>query len=157
MYWNHNSAYYPWIKKKTEHCQTILDVGCGDGTLVVFLNDGKKNITGIDPDAQNIKKAAAAKTGENQCFICGRFEDFTPDITFDAVIFSASIHHMDITESLRKAKSLLSPGGILVIVGLAKPSTVTDWILEAARALPSKISSSLHHMRTSEELRIKNG
>lgn len=38
---------------------------------------------------------------------------------------------------------------------LAKPSTVTDWILEAARVLPSKISSSLHHMRTSEELGIR--
>ena len=70
MYWNHNSAYYPWIKEKTGHCQTILDAGCGDGTLVFFLNDGEKRITGIDPDAQSIKKAAAAKTGENLCFIC---------------------------------------------------------------------------------------
>ena len=62
---------------------------------------------------------------------------------------------MDMTESLRKAKSLLSSCGILVIVGLAKPSTIPDWILEAARVLPSKLSSLLHHIRTSEELGVK--
>ena len=50
MYWNHNSAYYPWIKKKTADRHHILDVGCGDGFLVRYLDDGTKKITGIDPD-----------------------------------------------------------------------------------------------------------
>ena len=57
MYWNHNSAYYPWIKKKTDNCKTILDVGCGDGSLALFLNDGIKKIVGIDSDIHCIEKA----------------------------------------------------------------------------------------------------
>lgn len=24
MYWNHNSAYYPWVKKNTADCRTVL-------------------------------------------------------------------------------------------------------------------------------------
>ncbi|MBR2801520.1 MAG: hypothetical protein IKE21_02845 [Erysipelotrichaceae bacterium] len=44
MYWNHNSAYYPWIKKKTADCHHILDVGCGDGSLMRYLDDGKKEV-----------------------------------------------------------------------------------------------------------------
>ena len=62
---------------------------------------------------------------------------------------------MDMTESLQKAKSLLSPSGRLLIVGLAAPSGIFDWVLEAARAIPSKAISSFHHMQTSEELGIK--
>jgi hypothetical protein len=48
MYWNHNSAYYPWIQKKVASCRTVLDVGCGDGSLVLFLDDGTKRIVGIE-------------------------------------------------------------------------------------------------------------
>lgn len=80
--------------------------------------------------------------------------DFTQNMTFDAVVFAASIHHMDMTKALQKAKSLLRPCGTLLIIGLAKPSTAVDWILEAARVLPSKIITAFHHMQTSEELSL---
>ena len=155
MYWNHNSAYYPWIKKKTADCRRILDVGCGDGTLVLYLDDGKKEVVGIDPDAGNIGKVQSVKRGSSLGFVSCRFEDYIPERQFDAVVFAASIHHMDLTESLQKAKALLTPSGKLLIVGLAKPSTVRDHILEAARVIPSGVISLLHHMRTSEELGIR--
>lgn len=155
MFWNHNSVYYPWIQKKTENCRTILDVGCGDGTLVFFLNDGTKEMAGIDTDMHSIQKAVSATNSSNLHFSCCSFEDYTPDKPFDAIVFVASIHHMDMTESLQKAKSLLSPSGRLLIVGLAAPSGIFDWVLEAARAIPSKAISSFHHMQTSEELGIK--
>ncbi len=154
MYWNHNSAYYPWVKKKTAGCGTILDVGCGDGSLVFFLNDRVKKIIGIDPDSYCIEKALTAKSGENLGFSCCSFEDYTPDMTFDAIVFVASIHHVDMTEALKKAKSLLSSSGKILIVGIAKPTTLMDWVLEVFRVIPSKVVSVLHHMRTPEELKI---
>ena len=154
MYWNHNTAYYPWVKKKTENCMTILDVGCGDGSLAFFLDDGTKRIVGIDPDHHCIERASSVNDSGNLQFRCCGFENFTPDMRFDAIVFVASIHHMDMAESLQKAKSLLSPSGKLLIVGLAAPSSITDWVLEAARVIPSKVISALHHMQTSEELNI---
>ena len=74
---------------------------------------------------------------------------------FDAIAFVASIHHMNMKESLQKAKSLLSPSGKLLIVGIAEPSTILDWIVEAVRIIPSKLISAVHNMKTSEELEIK--
>ncbi len=155
MYWNHNSAYYPWVQKKTVNCCTILDVGCGDGSLALFLDDGIKRIVGIDSDIHCIEKARSAKNDGPVEFICCSFEDFTQDKTFDAIVFVASLHHMDMTKALQKAKSLLSPSGKILIVGLASPSAIADWALEAARVIPSKVISSFHHMQTSEELGIK--
>ncbi len=154
VYWNHNSAYYPWIQRKTADCRTILDVGCGDGSLAFFLNDGAKRITGIDSDSYCIGKASAAKSGENLTFSCRSFEEYAPGMTFDAIVFVASIHHMDMTKSLKKAKSLLSSSGRILIVGIAKPATIMDWILEVSRVIPSKVASVLHHMYTPEELKI---
>ena len=34
-----------------------------------------------------------------------------------------------------------TPGGILLVVGLAKPETAGDWCLEALRVIPAKIGS----------------
>lgn len=155
MYWNHNSAYYPWIKKKTDSCKTILDVGCGDGSLALFLNDGTKRIVGIDIDIHSIEKANANNDGNNVDFYCCNFADYSTDMKFDAIVFVASIHHMNMTKSLQKAKSLLSPSGKLLIVGIAEPSTILDWIFEAVRIIPSKLISAVHNMKTSEELEIK--
>ncbi len=154
MYWNHNSAYYPWVQKKAASCRTVLDVGCGDGSLALFLDDGTKRIVGIDTDNYCIEKARSVENGDTVEFTCCSFEDFTQNKSFDAIIFVASIHHMDMTKALQKAKSLLTPCGKLLIVGLAKPSTTTDWALEVARVFPSKIVSAFHHMQSSEELNL---
>lgn len=155
MYWNHNSAYYPWVQKKVASCRTILDVGCGDGTLALFLDDGTKRIVGIDADNHCIEKARSLGSDGSVEFTCCSFKDFTQDETFDAIVFVASIHHMDMTKALQKARYLLSPSGKILIVGLASPSSITDWILELARVVPSKVISSFHHIQTTEQLGIK--
>lgn len=109
-------------------------------------------ITDVDKDC--ISKAILTKSGDKTSFICCGFEEYNPGRQFDAVVFVASIHHMNMPGALDKAKSLLNPGGKLLIVGLAKPSTAADFVLEAVRVLPSKAISILHHMKSSEELKI---
>ncbi len=153
-YWNHNTAYYPWIRKRLANCSSVLDVGCGDGALAFYLDDGSKEIVGIDVDRDCICRASLTKSSDRTEFICCGFEDYRPVRRFDAVVFVASIHHMDMTYALEKAKSLLAPDGKLLIVGLAKPSTAADYILEAVRVIPSKAVSVFHRMRSSEELSI---
>ena len=153
-YWNHNTAYYPWIRKRLAGCSSVLDVGCGYGSLALYLDDGTKEIFGIDVDEDCINKAILAKSGDRTSFICCSFEEYSPGRRFDAVVFVASIHHMNMSGALDKAKSLLNPGGKLLIVGLAKPSTAADYVLEAIRVIPSKAVSTLHHMKSSEELKI---
>lgn len=130
-------------------------MGCGDGTLASFLDDGTKTIIGIDIDSDCIEKAVSANHGSDVHFYCCGFDDYAPSMLFDAIVFVASLHHMNMAASLQKAKSHLSTSGKLLVIGLATPSSMADWVLEATRVIPSKAVSSLHHMQTSEELQIK--
>ena len=153
-YWNHNTAYYKWIKRQVSDCDSILDVGCGNGALIGFLDDGIKQFTGIDKDDFCIKTASETHSSPSVRFICCDFMDYSPEESFNAIVFVASIHHMDMLSAIKKAKSLLSPNGILLIIGLADPSTLKDYIFAGWRLLPSMIVSKLKRMRSTEELNI---
>lgn len=154
QYWNHNTAYYKWIKHQVADCKSILDVGCGDGSLIAYLDDGSKLLTGIDIDELSIAKANFENRSVNTRFICCGFEAFQPQQTYDAIIFVASIHHMEMMPAIEQSKRLLSPNGVLIIVGLASPSTVMDWAIEGLRVFPCMIISKLKHMQSTESQSI---
>lgn len=153
-YWNHNTAYYAWIKAETVHCRSILDVGCGDGALISYLNDGSKELLGIDSEQTCIDKANGENKTKNTEFVCLSFEDFGTERRFDAVTFVASLHHMNMEAAIEKAAGLLKDDGELLIVGLAKPSNIIDFIIEGLRIIPSSIISRIKHMKSSESKNI---
>ncbi len=151
-YWNHNTAYFPWIAKQIGDRRRILDVGCGDGSLVSWLRDGSRTLVGIDP-SEACLRAAKENCAEDETvrFLGISFEEYPAEERFDAVIFSASLHHMDMTSAIRKAVSLLAEGGVLIVVGLAVPSSLLDKVAEGLRVLPCRVLSKLHGEKTSEE------
>jgi 2-polyprenyl-3-methyl-5-hydroxy-6-metoxy-1,4-benzoquinol methylase len=153
-YWNHNSAYYPWVVAKTFGCQRVLDVGCGNGELAYLLAAAGHSVTGIDPSASCIAEARARESGEDVRFARASFESYGAGKSFDAIVFVASLHHMDMERTLARAKELLAPGGVIAVVGLASPSSALDHAIEVLRVVPSCVSSRLHRMRTSEGLGI---
>lgn len=153
-YWNHNSAYYPWVMKATHGCRHVLDVGCGNGELAFMLARDGHSVIGIDPSEECIAEASARANGEDVRFVCASFEGFGDDGPFDAVTFVASLHHMDMDKAIARAKELLAPGGVIAIVGLGSPSSVLDYAIEVLRVIPSWVSSRMHRMRTSEDLGI---
>lgn len=153
-YWNHNSAYYPWVLERTRGCQRVLDVGCGNGELALMLALDGHSVTGIDPSVECIEEARARTNGKRVRFACVSFEGFEAEEPFDAIVFVASIHHMGMEKAIAKAKELLAPGGVIAIVGLASPSSALDHAIEVLRVIPSWISSKMHHMRSSEDLGI---
>lgn len=154
--WNHNYAYHRWVSEKVGKRNRILDVGCGDGTLALYLRTTENNILGIDMSDASIQRANRKNTYRNVSFIRTAFEDFQENShKYDAITFVASIHHMDMENAIEKAKKLLAKNGVLIIVGLAKPSSLFDWIVEFARIIPSKIVSTMMKNTTSEELDIE--
>ena len=153
--WNHNYAYHRWVAEKIGNRNRILDVGCGDGTLALYLRTPDNEILGIDISDSSIQKANRKNEYDNVQFVQTTFESFQANgKKFDAIIFVASIHHMNMTEAVHKAKKLLEKNGVLIIVGLSRPTSLLDLAIEAARVIPSKIISSLHKNTTSEELDI---
>ena len=57
--WNYNAAYYKQIKKWTAPCKTILDVGCGDGWLISYLETAVKSSRGIDIEPSCIDRRSS--------------------------------------------------------------------------------------------------
>lgn len=153
-YWNHNTVYYNWIKKQLKQSNRILDIGCGNGFLIRYLDDSTKFLMGIDSDKFCIEKAKERNVSPCCSFVCCDYEDFNDEEPFDAIVFVASIHHMNMLNSIKKAKSMLSKNGVLVIVGLAKPSNLIDYLIEGMRIIPCMIISKIKKMRSSEDNNI---
>ena len=153
--WNHNYAYNRWVSKMVGKRNKILDIGCGNGTLATVLRTPENHILGIDPTYSSIQKAIDHNVYDNVRFAQTTFEEFDANgEKFDAIIFVASIHHMDMRNAIEKAKTLLEGNGVLIIVGLAKPSGFIDWIVELIRVIPSRIISAIKQSIDSETLDI---
>ena len=154
-YWNHNTAYFRWIRSQIGNRCDILDVGCGDGALCRYLEAPDRQIIGIDPSGECIGRARAEQSEGEQRFLQCTFEEYEcPLESLDAVIFLASLHHMDAELAIDKATALLRPGGVLIVVGLAQPSSLRDKVIEMLRVIPARIGSALHQMEDSEYLGI---
>lgn len=147
-YWNHNTAYHKWLLSQVKGREYILDVGCGEGLLVYRLSHVCGQVTGIDTHIPSIEKARKRlHNTKNTSIIAVKFEDFKgkPN-SFDVIIFVASLHHMNLEFCIKKSIKLLKPNGKLLVVGLAHPRSILDWIIEFARILPAKVGDLFHNV-----------
>jgi 2-polyprenyl-3-methyl-5-hydroxy-6-metoxy-1,4-benzoquinol methylase len=146
-YWNHNTAYHPWVVGiAAEHRGDVLDVGCGDGLLAQRLAPVSRSVTGIDPDPAAIGRAADRLASVRYVTVShGDFQDYQPGARrFDLITFVASLHHMDLRASLVKARDLLTPTGEIAVVGCCANKTVRDWVWSAMCVPAARIGSWLH-------------
>jgi len=92
----------------------LLDVGCGDGTLMRHLQRLGWSVQGLDPDPAAVAAACDAGLDVQQGTIDGI--DFEAD-AFDAVIMTHVIEHVpDAHAVLQACRRVLKPTGQLVIV-----------------------------------------
>lgn len=91
--------------------QTILDVGCGTGRLVKFLNENGFNAYGVDP---------YAKLPKNKHFIKASATKLTfKSNSFDLVTSISMVEHLTKTEAHRfieEAKRALKPEGYIFLI-----------------------------------------
>lgn len=113
-----NSAAYlaPHLTAGT----TVLDVGCGPGTLTVDLarHVAPGRVLGVDMSADVVDAARehAAEAGvDNVDFVAGDFRDLDPDRRFDVVHAHQVLQHLrEPVEALRAMARLARPGGGIV-------------------------------------------
>ncbi|GAA5151136.1 MULTISPECIES: class I SAM-dependent methyltransferase [Amycolatopsis] len=124
MPFDHNSHYHPLLLRHVPPgARRALDVGCGTGRFARRLAEAGLEVDAVDPDADVIAAARALGGG-----ICYRQEDVTEAELgrYDFISCLASLHHMPF-ETVTKLRDALNPGGVLVVLGLAKPRSAADF------------------------------
>lgn len=55
-----------WLKKRIKHTSSLLDAGCGEGRLALFLSSLTDSYVGIDADSKAISKAKKSENGKTK-------------------------------------------------------------------------------------------
>lgn len=116
-----DNRVYEKIREFGYNGMTLLDVGCATGRLLEKADSMFKNssLKGIDFSADMISYAKQKNFSNDNAiqFICDDWLEYDfKDEIFDLIIFKFVLHHLQDNEmALKKAKSLLKPGGKLII------------------------------------------
>ena len=90
----------------------VLEVGCGTGNFTEKFARFGAQLLACDISRDLLDKAMKRNLPESQVrFLCSRFEDCRIEGTFDAVIGSSILHHLEIEAVLPKMLDLLKPFG----------------------------------------------
>jgi ubiquinone/menaquinone biosynthesis C-methylase UbiE len=102
--------------------QEVLDYGCGEGRLTFdLLRKGARYVTGIDVSEVRVD---AARRRADHLGVADRCRFVTadahatgfPDASFDLVVGTDVLHHLDLERALREIRRVLRPGGRAVFV-----------------------------------------
>jgi ubiquinone biosynthesis O-methyltransferase len=100
--------------------KAILDVGCGAGTISLYLANKEANIIGVDISRKAIdsckKSAKALKLKNKTQFICNTIEKVKFRRKFDLIICSEIIEHIPNDKAfLKRIHKLLENNGLLIL------------------------------------------
>lgn len=93
--------------------RTILDAGCGTGSVARKLKDAGFEIEGISPD--EYQQEIFTQKNPDIKFHLTKFEDFKSEEKYDLVLFSESFQYMKTDEALEKCREILKPEGHILI------------------------------------------
>jgi len=127
--WNHNTHFHRVVMDAVPAgASSALDVGTGDGLLAADLRLAIKDVTAVDIDPEVLARAAAEYSGIT--WICGDVMSVKLDRTFDVVASVATLHHLtDLSTAINRLADLTSPGGVMVVVGLARATSARDHLM----------------------------
>jgi SAM-dependent methyltransferase len=132
--WSHNDHYVPWVLRQLPaHARDALDVGCGTGTLLAALAARLPHVEGIDRDP-----AMAARSGARPVDLF----DLPAEPAYDVVTAVAVLHHLPLEPALTRLRSLLRPGGRLLVVGCYRQATTADRATDLL-AVPANLAIGL--------------
>ena len=140
--------------------QSVLDLGCGTGTLTLMLKQSvpAAHITGLDgdPEVLAIARAKAADAGLSIQWEQGMaYELPYPDNSLDVVVSSLVIHHLiaaDKVTAFREVHRVLRPSGTFHLLDFGPPfnnfTRLQGWLMrdleEAADNFAGRIRPMLN-------------
>jgi SAM-dependent methyltransferase len=123
-----------------------LDAGCGEGRLARDLRAVVPHVVAIDRDAPTVERARRERDRDRDddvSFVVGDVLGHPfRQASFDLVASIATLHHVDAERGLERLRDLVRPGGVLVVVGLARSQYPRD----AAHDVAGVVATRLHRV-----------
>jgi len=118
--------YHQFFIKNTDPDTTVLDIGCGNGSLAYDVVSSVKDvkILGIDINETNIELAKKNYLHSNLTFVAGDALNDLPDMKFDTVFLSNVLEHLpNRIEFLKLIQEQINPSRYVLRVPLFE----RDW------------------------------
>jgi 2-polyprenyl-3-methyl-5-hydroxy-6-metoxy-1,4-benzoquinol methylase len=138
----------------------ILDIGCGSGTLLQFINRGYKSYTGIDVNQAAITYCRERYPAPENQFRLMEFDDLKElgGQAFTHIFFLESIEHITPEQGLnvlKTARELLGKDGKMVIT---TPNRKSAWpliesLLDIFKLTPTLAHEQHEHLYSPAELK----
>ena len=133
--WNSNiHAFEQLLERVPAGATRGLDVGCGEGEMARRLRRRVEHVTAIDPHEPSITEARSF--GDDIDYSVDDLDSAALEpASFDVVSAVAVLHHMDHRAGLLRLASLVAPGGVLLVVGLARSRSLPEYARDAIDAV----------------------
>lgn len=138
--WNHNIHLHRVVLDAVpEGARRALDVGCGEGMLARDLRAVVPEVVGLDLHEPSLALARSQSDGDGTGYTLAdvRGAPFESG-SFDLVASIATLHHLDAAAGLEAMRDLVRPGGVVVVVGLARSRLPRDLGWELAGAVTTR-------------------
>ncbi len=115
--------YHNFFLGNIQEKDTVLDIGCGSGSLAYDLAGKAQRVLGIDIEEKNIEGAKKKYSRDNITYVVG---DATKDLTdekFDVIVLSNVLEHIEHREDFLKGIK-----GIAQTYLIRVPMFTRDWI-----------------------------
>ncbi|OGO54089.1 MAG: hypothetical protein A2Z32_13145 [Chloroflexi bacterium RBG_16_69_14] len=86
-------ARFPIIAKHLNRGETLLDIGCGEGTGIAYLME-RTGVVGVGLDISSVAVEMARSKGVDARVADIMAPDFAPDRTYDTVLISEVLEHI---------------------------------------------------------------
>jgi len=115
--------YHEFFVRNVESTDAVIDIGCGKGENAYDIAAKAKYVVGIDIKAKNIEAAKRKYSRENLEYVVGDVLTYPCTQTFDAVVLSNVLEHIEHrVEFLRALKDVSSK------ILLRVPMVNRDWL-----------------------------
>ncbi|WP_114561142.1 class I SAM-dependent methyltransferase [Desertihabitans aurantiacus] len=99
--------------------RSVLDVGCGTGSLAVRLARRGLDVVGVDPAAASVDVARTKPDADRVRWVVGTVPDVLP-LQVDTATLTGNVAQVFLTDAdwlatLRATRAALRPGGVLVL------------------------------------------
>ncbi|GMQ29563.1 class I SAM-dependent methyltransferase [Algoriphagus confluentis] len=117
----------------------VLEVGCGAGFSVNYLDKPYLAYVGVDYSQGLIDYANQYNSKPKAQFICANIKEYQPEEKFDVIFMIGVLHHFDDMQGiLAHIVSFLKPGGVLV----ANEPQSSNPLIQGLRNLRTKLDKS---------------